>query len=163
MLRPPLLARPDLASRALEGRVRAARYAATTPMQAVAPSIPLRAAGHPEADPRGALLFGEVFDVLERLDGWAWGQARRDGVVGWAPLGALVAAVLLPTHVVTAETAETRDAPDADVAGDVYAFNALVTEDARQGDWVHVVRAGWFQAGDLGPLEAARQPEFAES
>ncbi len=155
-----LLARPDLAARRLEGRVRARRYATTTAMQAIAPSTKLRATGQPESEPRGVLLFGEVFDVLETVGDWAWGQSRRDGAVGWAPLAALTAPVLLPTHVVTADQAEALSAPDG-APDAAYGFNALLTADAREGDWIRIARAGWMHAADLGPVDQARQPEFA--
>ncbi len=55
--------------------------------------------------PRGArvsqLLFGETFLVLESYDGFAFGQADRDGQVGYILSGAL-ASPEEPTHWVTA-------------------------------------------------------------
>ncbi|MBL0968841.1 MAG: C40 family peptidase [Brevundimonas sp.] len=65
------------------------------------------------------LVFGEVFDVLETLQDRAWGQSRRDGVVGWVERAALVAGVTRPRSRVTALDADLP--PNALVADDVFA------------------------------------------
>ncbi len=97
-----LLARPDLADVRLEGEVRAERYAAATPMRcAVASAVAtaaIRAAADDGAGQEDQLLLGEAFDVLETEDGWAWGQARRDGYVGFVRADALADAGPAPTH-----------------------------------------------------------------
>lgn len=48
------------------------------------------------------LLHGEIFDVLDRANGRAWGRARRDGVVGWVVLDSLSSGAPLATHRVAA-------------------------------------------------------------
>ena len=67
------LARPDLASEALEGRIPAARYARPQRMQAAVPSTAIRREPRAEAEQLDQLLLGERFDVLEIRDGFAWG------------------------------------------------------------------------------------------
>ena len=44
------------------------------------------------------LLHGEIFDVLDRSNGRAWGRARRDGVVGWVADESLSTGAPLATH-----------------------------------------------------------------
>lgn len=107
-------ARPDLASLALEGLVRADAYAAPRPMRAGAPVIDLFDGSGAEAVRIDQLLFGEVFDVLETRGERAWGQARRDGVVGWVDLSLLQGLGEAPTHRVR-------------VVGGRLPLNALVT------------------------------------
>lgn len=111
----PLLARPDLAALALEGLVRAERFRATTAMRLRAPVADIHAEADAASERIDQLLFGEAFDVLEDRDGRAWGQARRDGVVGWVDLALLMPGVSRPTHSVSAV--------DADLP-----LNALVTD-----------------------------------
>jgi hypothetical protein len=111
----PLLARHDLADLALEGLVRADRYRATTAMRLRAPVADIHAEVDAASERIDQLLFGEAFDVLEDRDGRAWGQARRDGVVGWVDLTVLAPGTLRPTHSVSAV--------DADLP-----LNALVTD-----------------------------------
>jgi hypothetical protein len=114
------LARPDLAEQVLEGVVRAATYRAARPMHcavAVADIDAERVAG---AAPLDQLIFGETFDVLLDEDGRLWGQARRDGVVGWIDAAALSDGAPLPTRTVTDP-------------GAVLPLNALVTDADQVG------------------------------
>lgn len=101
-----MLARPDLAALALEGQVRAETYRSTRPMRLKAPVADIHAEVDRASERIDQLLFGEVFDVLEERDGRAWGQARRDGVVGWTDLSSLTPGALRPTHRVSAVDAD---------------------------------------------------------
>lgn len=92
------LARPDLADQALEGVLSATVFQAPRRLQCVVPVANLVAApddGSPRLD---QLLFGERFDALDERDGFVWGQARRDGMVGWVSSQALGPAEAPPTH-----------------------------------------------------------------
>src|SRR5690606_19951236 len=80
-----------LAEQALEGLMRAEAYRRTDPFHCRLPLADIVADDGQRID---QLLFGEVFDVLERREASqgemrAWGRARRDGVVGWVSLDAL--------------------------------------------------------------------------
>ena len=86
--------RGGVAARSLEGVIAADRYLDPTPMQVRLPVANLRQGPERSAELANQLLFGELFDVIETTDDWAWGQARRDGYVGWAPLEALSASIL---------------------------------------------------------------------
>lgn len=109
-----LLARPDLAEQALEGLVRAGSYRAVEPMHCRVAVADLWSNRDERID---QLLFGEIFDVLDRRDGRAWGRARRDGVVGWVVLDSLSAGAPLATRRVASVSA-------------ALPLNALVGEDA---------------------------------
>jgi hypothetical protein len=82
-------ARPDLAAAHLEGCVEAASYVAATPRIVVRSVVPMRRAPDATLALDTELLFGEGVDVYEIRDGWAWGQARRDGYVGYLPVAGL--------------------------------------------------------------------------
>lgn len=97
-----LLARPDLADLALEGVVRADAYRAAEPMHARVAAADLFDGAGASADRVDQLLHGEIFDGLERVGDRIWGQARRDGVVGWVALADLAPGVPLATHRVAA-------------------------------------------------------------
>lgn len=147
------LARPDLADARLEGLVRADRYAPARPAQAAVPVAAIRKAPADEAEVSDQLLFGEVFDVLEERDGWAWGQARRDGYVGYVQADQLSASVLTPTHTVTALEACAFAEPGAGPAPvATHSLNALVTVEERRGGFVRAARSGWFAEADLAPV-----------
>jgi len=147
------LARPDLASRALEGRVTAAAYVDPTPMAVVAPGAGLHAKPDLAAERQDQLLFGEVFDVLEVAGGFAWGQARRDGYVGYVEAAALAAPPPAPTHRVAAIRTYAFAEPSIKTrAFGPYSINALVAVEAREGRFAKAVGAGWFVEAHLAPI-----------
>lgn len=114
------LARPDLAEQGLEGIVRAAAYRAARPMHCAVAVADIDAEPAAGAAPLDQLIFGEAFDVLLADGDRVWGQARRDGVVGWVDAAALSEGAPRPTRTVTA----TDGVPP---------LNALVTEGTRPG------------------------------
>ena len=97
-------ARPDVAAAKLRGQVDAARFVDGTAMTVKAAIIPLRPAPDPQAGVDTVLLYGEDFDAYESADGWVWGQATRDGYVGYVPEAALALATAAPTHEVAVPT-----------------------------------------------------------
>lgn len=95
-------ARSDIAAISLKGKVSAPRYAAPKPVQVRLASLPLRKRPDLALGYESELLFGEGFDVYDEADGWLWGQAQRDGYVGYAPAEGFAPPGLAPTHRVTA-------------------------------------------------------------
>ena len=97
-------ARVDLAAAHLQGSVGSARFAEATPMQVKAAIIPLRPAPDAAIGLDTVLLYGERFDVYDAAEGWCWGQAPRDGYVGYVPQAALSEDVIEATHTVAVPT-----------------------------------------------------------
>ena len=146
-------ARDDLAAQALEGVVRASRFVKPQAVQCVAPAASLLARPDASALQDDQILFGEAFDVYERRDGYAWGQARRDGYVGWVAESALTDQVIAPTHRVAALRAYAFPEPDLKSGPPVLlTMNALVTVEAREGRFARVARAGWVGEHQLGDM-----------
>jgi len=145
--------RDGLASRALEGLVRAERYVDPRRVCLAAPAAALRAGPDPGAEQLDQLLFGEAFDVLAHDGAFAWGQARRDGYVGYVAAAALGSADLAPTHRVAVTGAYAFASPGFKAAATgPYSLNALVTEQGRDGRYVKAAGAGWFVAEHLAPV-----------
>ncbi|MDO8902870.1 MAG: C40 family peptidase [Phenylobacterium sp.] len=146
------LARPDLAAVALEGRVAAERYAAPTPRACRVAATAIRTAPASGAEQADQLLFGETFDVLDEADGFAWGQARRDGYVGYVDLEALGVPVLA-THWVRALRTYGFEAPSIkSPALGPYSQNALVSVVETEGRFVRDRGGAWFVAAHLAPV-----------
>jgi cell wall-associated NlpC family hydrolase len=148
------LARPDLAATALEGVVSAERYAQPRTMQVQAASAGIRKAPDHPAEQWDQLLFGETFAVTEERDGWGWGQADRDGYVGWVELRCLTADVLRPTHWVGVIRTYGFAEPSirAPVLG-MYSINALVTvEDESDERFARLARGGYVTRHHLAPI-----------
>lgn len=119
------LARPDLADLLLEGQVRAARFAPARALRSTEAAADVLAAPETGARRLDQLLHGEVFRVLETRDGWAWGQAARDGQTGFVRTEHLTEVSALPTHRVAA--------PWTEVAGRRLPLNALVAAEGGEG------------------------------
>jgi cell wall-associated NlpC family hydrolase len=96
-------ARPDLAAKALEGKVAAARYVAGQVYEVIEAQAPLRNEPRPDAPLATEALKGERVTIYDRnAEGWAWGQLAADGYVGWLPANALSPPEAPPTHKVAA-------------------------------------------------------------
>lgn len=148
------LARADLASAELEGAVRAARFAEPTRMRLTAPSTPLRAGPDARAEQVDQVLFGEPFDVLDVDGDFAWGQAVRDGYVGWVDASSLAPAEEeTPTHWVTALRTFAFASPSIKSPSfGPLSLNALVWVTGEQGEMAHAEGAGWIPRGHVTPI-----------
>jgi cell wall-associated NlpC family hydrolase len=96
-------ARPDLAAKYLEGKVKAARFVSGEEFEITEAIVPLREGPSPEAMLATQALKGERVTIYDRNgEGWAWGQLNGDGYVGWLPDRALAKPAAAPTHKITA-------------------------------------------------------------
>ena len=151
------LARPDLADLDLQGLVAAARYETSKPRQVAVPTAALRKAAHPMAEQWDQLLFGELFRVLEVKDGFAWGQAARDGYVGFVAEDDLAALGEPATHRVAVPRTYAFAEPNikARPVG-LYSLNALTAIEATEGRFAKGEGTGWFVAAHLAPIGVAQ-------
>jgi cell wall-associated NlpC family hydrolase len=95
-------ARPDLAAKYLEGKVKAARYVTGEEFCVRDAIAPLREGPNADAMLATQALKGERVTVYDRNgEGHAWGQLNGDGYVGWLPDAALARPTAAPTHKVT--------------------------------------------------------------
>jgi cell wall-associated NlpC family hydrolase len=96
-------ARPDVAAAHLKGRVEALSFVAGERRRVAVGHAGLRRAPSPSAPLDTEVLFGEEVVVYDELEGWALGQLKTDGYVGYLPSAALSAELGPgPTHRVSA-------------------------------------------------------------
>jgi cell wall-associated NlpC family hydrolase len=96
-------ARPDLAAKYLERKIKAARYVAGEEFEIIDGVAPLRVEPSSDAELSTQALKGDRVTIYDRNgEGWAWGQLNSDGYVGWLPDRMLTAPFAPPTHKVTA-------------------------------------------------------------
>ena len=96
-------ARPEIAARYLEGKVKAERYADGEEREVVDAVAPLQREPLPDAMLDTQALHGERVTVYDHsAEGWAWCQLTSDGYVGWIPDRALARPRAAPTHKVIA-------------------------------------------------------------
>jgi cell wall-associated NlpC family hydrolase len=156
------LARADVASAALEGLLQAARYREPDSWQVTAPSTPLLCAADPEAEWLDELIYGERFDVLQEADGRLWGQARRDGYVGFVRAEHLARVGAPPTHWVRAigTHAFARPAFKSRAIGP-FSLNALVSGEGAEGGFLRSSDGLFFWRAHLAPIGAGYEKDHA--
>ena len=150
------LARPDLADLDLQGLVAADRYDAPKPRQVAVPTAALRKTAHPMAEQWDQLLFGEVFRVLEVQDGFAWGQAARDGYVGFVAEDDIAALGAPASHQIAVPRTYAFAEPNIKSRPvGLYSLNALTAIEATEGRFARGEGTGWFVAEHLRPVGVA--------
>jgi cell wall-associated NlpC family hydrolase len=96
-------ARPEVAAKYLEGKVKAARFVEGEVFEIVEAIAPLRSGPFADAELSTQALKGERITIYDRNgEGFAWGQLNDDGYVGWIPDAALAKPTAIPTRKVTA-------------------------------------------------------------
>ena len=96
-------ARPEVAAKYLEGKVKAARFVEGVEFCVADAMAPLREAPALDAMLLTQALKGERVTIYDHNgEGLAWGQLSSDGYVGWIPEAALTKPAAAPTHKITA-------------------------------------------------------------
>jgi len=155
-------AREDLAAAHLRGRVEAPRYVEAARYGIATPSVPLRRGRDATLGYETELLHGEAIDIYEIVDGWAWGQAVRDGYVGFLPAAAL-GPMRAATHRVNA--LRTFLYPGPSIRATPLAFlplGATVSVEATEDRFVRTPE-GWLFAEHLQPLDIPATDPVAEA
>jgi cell wall-associated NlpC family hydrolase len=148
-----LLMRDGVAAGWLQGLVEADSYVETTSWHCVVPAAAIRKTPASDSEQQDQIIFGEAFDVL-MLDGaFAFGQARRDGYVGYVYRAALMPGVVEPTHWVSALRTYAFSKPDLKSAPvGLYTVNSLVRVKAEDGPYVRAQGTGWLIRDHLTPI-----------
>jgi cell wall-associated NlpC family hydrolase len=104
--------RPDLADARLRERIAAPRYAEPSKAQSVAAVADLRRAPRPDSPVDTQVLYGEIVNLFDTVEGWCWVQAEDDSYVGYMADTALTSRTLHPTHIITAPRTFLYPGPD---------------------------------------------------
>jgi cell wall-associated NlpC family hydrolase len=154
-------ARPDLAARYLEGKVKAARFVDGETFEVTAPLAPLRDAPRTDAMLQTEALQGERVTIYERPgEGWAWGQLESDGYVGWLPDATLAAPGPAPTHKVAALRTFVFPGPSIKLPPRAaLTFGTTLAIARSEGTFAVTHDGGYLPAQHLVPL-AHIEPDF---
>lgn len=145
--------RDGIAAQSLDGVLAAEVYLDIRKLACVAPAAALRTAPSSKAEQVDQLLFGERFEVLEEEGAWLFGQACRDGYVGFVEAASLRPPSARPTHRVSAlRTYAFADPSIKARASGPYSLNALVVVEAEEGKLAMAQGAGWMTAAHLAPI-----------
>ena len=138
-------ARPEIAAKYLEGKVRAARFVEGEQFEISDVIAPLREGPSTEAMLATQALKGERVTIYDyNGEGFAWGQLNSDGYVGWLPERALAKPGGKPTHKVTAIRTFAFPGPSIKLPpAETLVMGALVTVTREDGPFA-VTREGWY-------------------
>ena len=152
-------ARPDLAAAHLKGKVDAARFVEGEKFSIGIGRASLKVRPSDDAAQDSELLFGEVFTVYDRANGWAWGQAANDLYVGYVKEGALVAPFITELRVGALMT-PVFPAPDLKKPlVDMLPLNAEVNILATDGDFLAINSGRWIYRRHV-MLPTEREKDF---
>jgi cell wall-associated NlpC family hydrolase len=155
-------ARPDLAAKYLEGKVKAARFVSGEEFEVMDAIAPLREGPSAEAMLATQALKGERVTIYDRNgEGWAWGQLNGDGYVGWLPDRALAKPAAAPTHKITAIRTFAFPGPSIKLApADTLLMGTALAIAREEGSFV-VTRDGlYLPRPHVGPIDR-HEDDFA--
>ena len=154
-------ARPDLAARSLEGKVKAARFVDGETREVVEPSVPLRRIASPDTPLDTEALMGERVTVFETTEeGWVWGQLEADGYVGFMPANGLAAPGPVPSHRVSALRTLVFAAPSFKLPPiGALPLGARVAIVHSEGRFARTASGSYLPARHLAPI-ASRETDF---
>jgi cell wall-associated NlpC family hydrolase len=144
-----------LADDRLEGLLPAQRYAPARQTQVVVPWAAIRNRPDAHGEQVDQVLFGEAFDALETRGAFVFGQASRDGYIGWVAQEALTEETATPSHWVSALRAYAFEADSikAPACGPL-SLNALVTMVDETPSMILAHRLGWISRRHLSTVGA---------
>lgn len=149
-------ARPDLAAKYLEGKVKAARFVAGEEFGVVDAIAPLRERPAADAMLLTQALKGERVTIYDRNDeGFAWGQLNGDGYVGWIADAALARPAATPTHKVTALRTFAFPGPSIKLPpAETLSIGARLTIVREDGPFAVTDEGRYLPRGHVGGIDA---------
>jgi cell wall-associated NlpC family hydrolase len=152
-------ARPDLAAKFLEGKVKAERFVAGEMREVFDAQTPVRREPSPDSGLDTEALKGERVTVYETTDeGWCWGQLESDGYVGWLPAAALVAPGPAPTHRVAAVRMPVLVGPSIKVPTiEMLSLGARITIVRNDGSFAVTPNGGFVPQIHIAPIDTVER------
>ena len=154
-------ARPEVAAKYLEGKVKAARFVEGESFEVAEAIAPLRQQPAPDAELMTQALKGDRATIYDRNgEGWAWGQLGSDGYVGWLPESTLARPAAPATHRVTALSTFAFPGPSIKLPPvAALPMGAMVAIVRDEGTFAVTAEGCFLPRQHVGPLDA-RMPDF---
>jgi cell wall-associated NlpC family hydrolase len=154
-------ARPEVAAKYLEGKVKAARFVDGEEFCVTDALAPVHEGPAADTMLSTQALKGERVTIYDRnSEGFAWGQLNSDGYVGWIPDAALTKPAAAPTHKITALRTFVFPGPSIKLPPvETLSMGARVRI-AREDGAFAVTDEGWYlPRSHVGGLDAM-EPDF---
>jgi NlpC/P60 family/Bacterial dipeptidyl-peptidase Sh3 domain len=151
--------RDDIAAIKLKGQIEAPKYVQPSVFQICVPSVFIKSQPDKESPSLNEALLGELFEVYEIKDGFAWGQLVRDNYVGYISTSALDDDIIIPTHKINnLRTYGFKDASLKSYIVSSLSFGALIAPKGEvQNNYVDCGKLGFVHEKHICKIE-----EFAK-
>jgi cell wall-associated NlpC family hydrolase len=148
--------RDDLAAAALKDDFPGRRYAQGEDYQVIVDGTPVTFIPDDSARLESELIRGEIFTVYDKIDGWCWGQNRRDNYVGYVPGESLRSEIVAADHQVVTRSTHTYPAPDIKrrPTGELGMSAEVKVVDAQEG-FLQIDTGEWIFARHLAGTDYA--------
>ncbi|MCE3256299.1 MAG: hypothetical protein K0Q64_382 [Nitrobacter vulgaris] len=148
-------ARPEVAARYLKGKINAARFTDGEEHEVVEAVAPLQREPAPDAMLETQALRGERVTIYDHsAEGWAWGQLKGDGYVGWLPDRALARPGAASTHKVVALRTFAFPGPSIKLPPvETLSIGARLTVQRHDGDFAVANGHLYIPAIHIAPLD----------
>lgn len=147
--------RGDIAAASLIGKVQSEKFVEAKTYQIKVPIAQLRNAPLPNAEHSTQALLGELIDVYEIKDGFAWGQLKRDSYVGYLAESDIGEEIIAPTHKMG--VMRTNSYTEAKVQAQIkhtLTFGALIcASETRENGFVWCDGLGFIYESHLCPID----------
>lgn len=143
-----------LTDQAFDGLVRARSYVPGQILSCYDAKAPLLSEPQFGGEQVDQLLMGERFKVIERKHDFYWGQALRDGYVGYVPVRAFRDGWYLPSHYVSTLRTYVFAAPQ--VKSSILcalSLNSLVSVTTEEAGFVYINEMGWVYKSHLSGFD----------
>lgn len=137
-----------------EGVIRAKSYVAGEVLSCYNATAPILSQPEAGAEQWDQLLLGERFKVIERKHDFFWGQALRDGYVGYVPVSAFKRDWYLPTHYVSTLRTYVFAGPNLKSSTlAAISLNSLVSVTRYENGFAYINEMGWVFSNHLSTFE----------
>lgn len=152
--------RRDLADICLQGQVQADRFVVGKKMTVCVPSLALRAKPDARLSYLTQCLMGDVVEVFEQKNGWAWVKMFKDNYVGYVEQAGLCADQFAPSHFI--KVPSTFIYPRANLksqpAKRVF-MNSHIEVISSNDGWSRLKQGGFVYTMHISPInEPAKDP-----
>lgn len=147
--------RDDLAAIKLKGQVKAEKFVEPIIYQVKNAATTIKAAPNSDATQISEALAGELIDIYEIKDGFAWGQLQRDNYVGYFPIDVISNTIIKNSHKI--KVLRTYGFAGPKVEEKVLATLSIGAEinpnGEKQNGYVNCGEFGWIYENHICPID----------
>lgn len=147
--------RDDIAAIKLKGEVIAQEFREPVKYQITSPRAKLSIKPENNAEQETEILYGEIFEVYEIKDGFAWGQATLDNYVGYVEAKHLSDNIFEPKYKIKAQVTHAFEMPRVQAKiNATLSINSFVNiTDKTENGYIYCEGLGYIYGDHICPID----------